>query len=61
MGVPALYWEENPPILRVGFGLQEDLLKFLDADEESRKHIGRALKDIYRYDGPFSVSHNAPF
>ncbi|HRD64782.1 MAG TPA: hypothetical protein PKY50_01370 [Candidatus Competibacter sp.] len=61
VGAPTLYWNEEASELSVGFGLPEDILFFLNTDAESRQRIAAALKDIYRYEGPFSVTHDVPF
>lgn len=61
IGTPALYWNESGAELRVGFELPENVLEFMNGDEEVRKHIASALKAVYRYDGPFSITYDIPF
>lgn len=61
LGKPALDWNEADRTVRVGFELQDDVISFMNEDDEIRKHIASALKSIYRYDGLFKITFDIPF
>lgn len=61
VGEPDLYWSGTDNILQVGFSLPEDVLDFMNGDDEIKAHVGNALKTIYRYDGPFTFAPDVPF
>ncbi len=58
---PSIYWEKSSNSPRIGFELPDDVIEFMSEDKEIGKHIASALKSVYRYDGPFTVSFDIPF
>ena len=58
---PAIYWDKSTNAPRVGFELSDEVIAFMEQDEETRKYIAGALKTTYRYEGDFSISFDIPF
>lgn len=61
LGRPALFWDKSCNAPRVGFELPDEVITFMSQDDRINKHIGSALKTIYRYEGPFTISFDIPF
>lgn len=61
LGKPALYWETQSNLLRIGFDLPDDVILFMTQDDRIAKYIESALKVIYKYEGPFTISFDIPF
>lgn len=61
LGRPGLYWNAADNTVRVGFELPDDIIEFMNGDDEIKKHVASALKTIYRYDGPFTITFDIPF
>jgi hypothetical protein len=61
IGKPALYWDDTDSKATVGFELSDEVIEFMNEDEEIRKHIANALKAIYRYEGQFTITFDIPF
>lgn len=58
---PLLDWDEKASELRVGYFEGDDVLAYMNATPEIRTMVAKALKDVYRYTGPFSFSLDIPF
>ncbi|MBT3066115.1 hypothetical protein [Rhodoferax sp. U11-2br] len=58
---PALYWDKTTNAPRIGFELPDDVIDFMTEDSAIKKYFADALKSVFRYDGPFSVSFDIPF
>jgi hypothetical protein len=61
LGKPALYWDKSSNTPSVGFELPDEVISFMSQDDQIKKHVGSALKAIYRYDGLFTISFDIPF
>lgn len=58
---PSIWWDKTTSTPRVGFELPDEVLEYMAQDAKINKSIAGALKKIYRYDGPFTISFDIPF
>jgi hypothetical protein len=58
---PSIYWDKPAQAPRIGFELPDEVIEYMGQDGEITKVIASALKSVYRYDGPFTISFDIPF
>ena len=57
-----VYWHVERKLLQVSGAFGHRAIPFLNADQEAKQRVARALKNIYRYEGPFEFEDNeVPF
>jgi hypothetical protein len=55
-------WSEENQRVEISIGASDDAVRFLAGDREAREVVSDALKDLYRYEGPFEfVEDGIPF
>jgi hypothetical protein len=57
----SVSWSKDDRRVDVLIEVSSDSIAFLSGDAEARGVVGRALKDIYRYEGPFEFIEEIPF
>jgi len=58
---PLLDWDKEKSLLHVGYFESDEVLAYMNASPEIRAVVAGALKDVYRYQGPFEFSLDIPF
>lgn len=58
---PLLNWNSDSSDLSIEYMFNEDVLDFMNDDEDIRGIVAVALKSIYRYVGPFKFRFEIPF
>jgi hypothetical protein len=58
---PWLSWSAKRSLLMVGYFESDQVLEFMNESTEIRSVVASALKDVYRYAGPFEFSLDIPF
>jgi len=58
---PFLFWEEKAGALEVSYFETDDVGRWMNESPEIKKIVGNALKNIYRYAGPFQFTFDIPF
>lgn len=61
IGSPGLSWSESERRLDVEFEASDEVLAFLNGNDEIKDRVTKALKNIFRYDGPFAFTFDIPF
>lgn len=57
----GLFWSESEKQLHVGFDASDEVLAFLNQDDEIKERVTKALQKVFRYDGPFIFTFDIPF
>lgn len=58
---PLLDWDAKSSALNVGYFESDEVLAYMNETPEIRAIVANALKDVYRYAGPFTFSLDIPF
>ncbi|MFS3137479.1 hypothetical protein ACLRDC_19270 [Gluconacetobacter sacchari] len=58
---PSLDWDTKDSELNVGYLENDDILAYMNETTEIRNVVSSALKEVYRYNGPFRFSPAIPF
>ena len=61
IGKPGLYWNKAEEQLNIGLEVSDDVLEFLNTNDEIKNRTAKALKKVYRYEGPFIFTFDIPF
>lgn len=61
IGTPLISWRGNGKYVSIGLELPDDVLEFLNGNEESLKKISDALQAIYHYEGPSKFEFDIEF
>ncbi len=57
----SLSWNEKDSRANVCVATSDEDIEFLSGDARAREVVARALKTIYRYEGPFEFAWDIPF
>jgi hypothetical protein len=57
----SLSWNEKDGRANVCIATSDEAIEFLSGDARAREVVARALKRIYRYEGPFEFAWDIPF
>jgi hypothetical protein len=58
---PLVDWDEETSELNIGYFESNEVLEFMNASPEIRAIVATALKQVFRYTGPFKFSLDTPF
>jgi len=61
IGDPSLFWSDSQKLLEVGFDTSDEVLNYLNANDQINEIVEKALLNVYRYKGPFTFAHDIPF
>lgn len=57
----GLFWSETERQLHVEVDASDDVLEFLNRNDEIKEQVAKALQEVFRYDGPFIFAFYIPF
>ena len=61
IGDPSLFWSDSDKSLHIGFDTSDDVLSYLNVNDQIKGLVEKALRKIFRYEGPFVFTYDIPF